>query len=59
MPKVSLGQVRTAAEVVCADWLSRLGLKAAGKAQRLLGRLIREEKARRAGISEPTGGRIQ
>jgi hypothetical protein len=50
MPKVSTGQIKTAAEAVFANWISRLGIKAAGKAQRLLGRLIREEKARRCGM---------
>lgn len=56
MPKISPGQIQTAAKSVCADWLSHLGLKAAGRAQRLLGRLLREEKARRAGTQEPIGG---
>lgn len=41
MPKVSTGQIKIAAETVFADWISHLGIKAAGKAQRLLGHLIR------------------
>ena len=56
MPKVSTGQIKIAAETVFADWISHLGIKAAGKAQRLLGHLIREEKARRAGVEDSVGG---
>jgi hypothetical protein len=56
MPKITTGQIKNAADAVYAAWVASLGLKAAGRAQRLLGRLLREEKSRRE--TKPDGGNV-
>jgi len=47
MPKIDGVEIHNAAEIVYNKWIATLGLQAARKAQIMLGRMLRKEKARR------------